>query len=173
MTYDEGIYSARIVDAGLGESTEKRTPQITLKIDILGKQEKDGAGVPQIFQCPPGFRTINLYMTEKTQEFTIQKLRDAGWQGDDFDSIVDMKGIECFVSCKHEVATKGEHIGQTFDRFDLGVPTFKPIEHDTGVAKKLNALFGKMLKGVKPKPVATVAAAVNDKIDDREDDLPF
>lgn len=179
MTYQEGLYKALILEAALGTSSGNN-PQIVLKVDILGMVDTLEDGTEDAIACEAGVRTLYLTLTEKSADMHIKNLREAGWEDSDFSKISTIIGKECYVNCKQETQTTGDYAGQVRDRFELGKPyEAKPLEHDPSVAMRLNALFGKKLKGAKPTAAAGKTAAKTpakepaQQMADSEDDLPF
>ncbi len=148
--FEVGGYNVRIHDAGIETSKNKGTPGVTLKVEIRSKIEEGEDGTRFDAACDPGFRTINLWITEKTVDFTIDKLRKAGWEGQSFDELHQLVGMQAAAFCRHETQETGEYAGQTQEKWDLGLPTSQNVNHDSTTARKLNALFGKKLKMTKP-----------------------
>jgi len=166
--YEQGNYDCIVQAQGFGVSKVKRTPYFWLQVqpckhngeELLNSQYS---------------REVQLYLTDKTVDRVIAQLRGIGWDGESWKDLeVDgdhsFKNVNVQLICEHE---QGEN-GTVYDRFRFPSPDMATPEQTKGVAKKLDALFGKALKGkgkpaAKPKPVVPEVAA--DEPED--DDIPF
>ncbi len=147
--YQKGSYRARIIDVALDES-KNGFPQVIVRGTLIcgldaGRNE---------FDCEQYDRTVYLTVTDKTTEYILKKLRNAGWKSDRFEQINELVGLDAVFVCDHEKQTEGKYAGQMGEKWDLELPrkASEPLENKPAVAKKMNALFGKMLKeGAAPK----------------------
>lgn len=159
MIYPEGIYHFDIAEQ-LQDVTKKAPPRpmLVFKGDPVSRivTEADGTEFEEAIDRDPAYdRTIRVIIDEadsQSLDYAIKKLRAAGFTGDSIGQL-NLVGQRVRVRCKH---TNGEN-GKVFDNFDFDLPftsTAKPL--DTGMTRKLDALFGKRLKeGAAPKPAAT------------------
>ncbi len=156
--YADGNYTAEVIDLAFEESDSNT--QIVLKVKVMEQWDHTtGQWVPCANQYD---RTIWLRIPEEEEyrKYIALKLRNAGWNGDKFETLRDdMLGKSIGVMNKARVATGGKYAGQTIEGWDLPLPQreSKPLENKPQVAKKLNALFGKVLKET-PKLSATTDA---------------
>lgn len=180
--YKLGQYMAKVIEQGFSESNNGN-PQIVIKIQPYVYFDYTG-GVETEVEIPGDSypRTIFLTVTENTTEFVLKKLRAAGFQGNSFREL-DLVGKCARCRCSSKVDQKGEER----EDWDLVYQSeAKPLEPlGAPEARKLDALFGKMLKGT-PAPIDTSgmkpghAAAVHaqqppeqDAAMAVEDDVPF
>ena len=160
ITYGDGKYHAQVMDVALGES-KNGNPQIVIKAKIISGLQLDSEGNEQAISVSAQYdRTIYLTVTDKSKEMVLAKLRWAGWVGDKFETIAhDLMGKGVRATCKIEKSQSSneKYAGQDSEKWDLELPPLesKPLENHPAVAKKLNALFGKMLKD---KPTGELSA---------------
>ena len=180
--YSAGNYHVQIIDVALGESKTREdggggNPQIVMKVKVISELTIDSAGEEQAVGIAAQYdRTIYLTVTDKSKEMVLAKLRLAGWTGDHFETVAaELLGHGCRANCKIESGKGGKYDGQQVEKWDLELPPLesKPLENKPAVAKKLNALFGKMLK---EKPTtATKPEAVPVVVGEQppNDEIPF
>ncbi len=153
--YEPSKYHVQILDVALGEASTGN-PQIVLRVKVISRLFQNSSGEEASAPVAAQYdRTIYLTVTEKSRELILAKLRWAGWQGDRFESLTsDIAGNGVRAECKHENSVSEKYRGQLTEKWDLELPPLasKPLENKPAVAKKLNALFGKMLKEGKPAP---------------------
>lgn len=178
--YNDGNYSAEVLDVAFDENSEG--VQILFKVKILMSWDyTTGDWVPCLQQYD---RTVWLRVPEEEEykKYVVLKLRHAGWTGSRFDTLRDdMVGKTVSIRNAQRVAgPKSTRAGQTVEGWDFPLPerASAPLENKPQVAKKLNALFGKMLKETDPgpkaeklEPVAAGNGAVGGGIP--HDDVPF
>jgi len=163
--YAAGRHAVTISEIAFGE-TKNNDPQIMVRFHVDAFVEADGSETPLQQGYP---RTAYLGCSEESREYTIAKLRNAGWEGSNFQTLKsDMQNRSCYANCKHEIqkSSNPKYDGQLGEKWDLSLPRkdVKPLEDKPGIDRKLNALFAKELKGSKPaKPAMSPAhsAAVN------------
>ena len=169
--YEPGDYRAKIVRQGFSESKQKSTPFFFIEI------EPTEAKGPNVLPEKIYRRTIDWYCTEKTMQFTIEKLRSLGWEGTKLAELEPgHPNHHSFVGMEIDVYNRPDDGG--YDRFDLaregtsgggGGPEVK-----AGIASNLDKLFGKSLiasapkKAAPPKPKEPVTVG-----GESEDDVPF
>ena len=184
--YSAGNYHAQIIDVALGESKKKDdgsggNPQIVLRIKIISELTIDSAGEEQAVAITAQYdRTIYLTVTDNSKEMVLKKLRHAGWKGDHFESVAaGLLGVGCRATCRIEVSKSEKYNGQQVEAWDLALPPLesKPLENRPAVAKRLNALFGKMLREpanpVASSPINESAAVTANTPPQVEDEIPF
>ncbi len=173
--YTIGEYKCEVVDQGLSNS-KTNNPQIWLRVRILESIDRPDEKVDQYE------RTIYWTLTEKTIDFTVEKLELLGFAGQSFrDLDPNVQGHHSFIGqqidcyCKHET-----YEGKEREKWDLSNPGAKmPDPLSESDARRLDALFGRKLKDrfkksgaaakkEKPVPLAAEVAAVAS-----DDDIPF
>lgn len=102
MQYQAGNYLCKVVSQDSGESQKKGTPFFQLKVqpqDFL-----DGEYPADARHMPPG--VINFWLTDKTIEFVFRDLRNLGWVGEDFASILshNFTGVELEATLEENAA---------------------------------------------------------------------
>ncbi len=149
-----GKYKGRIVKWGLGESKEKKTPQLSFVVHIEREVAPDGTE----YDCPTYERTIYRYITDATVERLVDDLRRLGYEGESFDQLHpdhpqahSFEGQEVRVYCKFEQYQNQDK--EKFE-FDFGTPEIKNMEK--AAVSQLNAKFGAMLKAT-ARPAAEKA----------------
>jgi hypothetical protein len=168
--YQPGRYVVQVVDQGFGNSKQKLTPYFCLTIRPIARviTADEHEALPDSYE-----RYIMLYLTDKTVDNVIARLRRLGFAGASFsqldpanDKYHSFEGIEIMATCEHE------QIGdKTYERWRLplgGSPSFH--EAEAGITRKLDARFGKVLKSTArsvKKEEAAVAAG------DARHSLPF
>lgn len=162
--YNEGRHSVTISDIAFGE-TQKGDPQIIVRFNVDAFVEADGSETPLQQGYP---RTAYLGCSEESREYTMLKLRHAGWDGTNFQTLKsDMLNRSCYANCKHEIqkSKNPKYDGQLGEKWDMAMPRkdVKPLEDKPEISRKLNALFSKELRGagkpeMKPSHSASVAA---------------
>lgn len=141
MIHPEGYHDATVEDHGFSDG--KKGPQLWVK-----------------FKTPEGVITGFFSLTEKAAGYTIDKIRNLGFQGDDLGLLADGKALQggwCTISIQHEtydgivrakvafVNPFGQQGGYQAERSDAAV-----IE-----AKKYNTLLRKTSK----IPIARVSTS--------------
>lgn len=156
MTYYEpGIYDCQIMGQGFDESSQKKTPffWINVSVNADGFESYD--------------REVRMYLTDGTIERALARLKQLGWDGSSFKSLepggnCQLAGTIVTLECKHE---------DGYERWDFPAPAGGgSSEHQDGVARKLDALFGKALG--KTKPTETVDEMIANAGDEK-DAVPF
>ena len=145
--FDPGQYRAVIKDVCLASSKEKKTPYVQIIVipkAMVNMSDQSEMEIPNDYE-----REVKLWLTDATAERTCEDLRRIGFVGNAFDDIDSgphhdaLVGKEIQVRCEHE-----EYEGKTFEKFYLstsgGMIARAPLDNN-GV-RKLNALFGKVLK---------------------------
>lgn len=165
--YDPGQYHLHVSDLALGEAKSTSNPQVVLRGKVIARLRVGSDG--EEFSEPVAAqydRTIYLTVTEDSRDMILKKLRYSGWAGDRFETLAkDLVGKGVRAVCKIEVSKGGKFDGQNVEKWDLALPPLelKPLENKPDVAKKLNALFGKLLKdGAQTEAPAPVAAKADD-----------
>ena len=170
--YEPGRYVVQVVDQGFGNSKQKLTPYFCLTVRPIARVIS--ADEQEIVRDQYE-RYIMLYLTDKTVENVIARLRRLGWDGMSFSHLDpeneeyhSFRGAEVLATCEHEQS--GD---KTYERWrlPLGGGGRSVHEAEQGITRKLDARFGKVLKstatksGARPakKPqAATVAAKTHD-----------
>ena len=155
--YTKGRYVVTVISHGFNKSKKKETPFIWIQF-----RPKDGKYE----------RTVELYLTKKTVERVIKRLRLLGWAGEKFAELEthSFEGVETELVCEHEHSD-----GNDYERWVFPPPAGRtgPIS-DPSVPKKLDALFGAELR--KKGPAAAVATPDVPDVatpDVPDDEIPF
>lgn len=170
--YEVGRYRCLVLDQAWDEENANKTPCLIFKvrvehglheyIDDGGEVAQDDVPLTQNYE-----RNIKIHITEKSAQYAAEKLRFAGFSGDAF-SKVNLLGATVIGDCKHETRD-----GKTYEKWDLALPPRSgggaPLKTDAAVARKVDALFGKVLKAppgaIKTAPaLASVGAGGLDDI---------
>jgi len=139
--YAQGPYRAEVIDQGLSQSSTGN-PQIFLRIQILESLDINPITVEQYE------RTIYWTLTEKTIEFTLDKLVQLGFKGASFRQLDPLhQGHHSFIGQQIEVYCKIElYQGKEREKWDLSFSGGGPEPLDEAEARKLDAMFGRKLK---------------------------
>ncbi len=177
LAYQPGRYVGRVISQGSGESKDKKHPQIILKFKPTARIEYTPDGEESLVNTTVEYeRTVWLTINPtnpNSVEMSLKRLRYAGFMGDSFGDL-NLVGTDCRFVC-----SVGEYNGEPSDSWELALPPLesKPAGQpiDTGVVKKLDALFGKALKASggakKAAPAAVKETVPSDAGDDSE--CPF
>ena len=137
--YEPGRYECIIRSQGFELSKEKKTPCFWLSFMPI-TSEGDGAYS----------RTVQLWLTDKTIDNVVARLRTLGWEGTSFKDLepggFTFIGKTVWLRCDHE-----QHDDRIYEKWEFPPPegSGQQAENVDGVARKLDALFGKALKGGK------------------------
>lgn len=161
--YNEGRHGVTITDLVIS-TTKTGKPQIVVRFNVDSQVERDGSETPLQQGYP---RTAYLSCTEESREYTMAKLRHAGWEGNNFQSLrADMLNRSCYANCRHEVSQSEDpkYNGQLQEKWDMALPQreTKPLEGKPGLEKTLNALFSKELKATSPAKMSERRQAAMD-----------
>lgn len=154
--YEPGRYRCTVVNQGFGNSKQKATPYFYLTVKPFERVISSEIAE----RCAESYeREIMLYITDATLKYLVPKLREMGWQGNDWGDLDPLSGEHH--SFSNEVVVASCDIEQVddkvYEKWNLaGGRTFEH-ERDDNVVRTLNAMFGKALKGgsasnPKPKP---------------------
>lgn len=153
--YDEGRYWVKVLSQAFGKSKNKGTPEFTLRILVKGRvnlEAPDG----DLLKCNQAERTMYMYITEGSAEYTLRDLERIGFdkpsfryldpQTEHYHNFADAE-FEAF--CEHE-----EYKGEAKEKWRFAKPRgssadVAPLEADE--VRKLDTLFGKQLGKLKPK----------------------
>lgn len=175
--YKAGTHLIQITNQGFGEANnENRTPFFFIEFRVLA--ELVGKENPQqVIHDKQYPRTIELMFSNKSIEYVRKKLARLGWTGDDFEELdPHRRPFHSFIDKQTEAKCEHE---DGWERWDLvwDGDSSKPKESVEGVARKLNALFGKSRTSTPPaQPTAQPAAAPADATkaaSPPDDDIPF
>lgn len=148
--YEQGYYECQISDQGFDVSKEKKTPCFWLRFMPEGGEYE---------------REVKLWLTDKTIESAVSRLRSLGWEGNSFRDLEpgghSFAGTVVRLRCEH--SQDGDKV---YENWEFPAPESNS-ENKNGVAKKLDTLFAKALKGGKSAAKA-VPAVVED-----DGDIPF
>ena len=183
--YAEGAYMGEVSDVAVGESKNGH-PQIKVKFyptaTVSTRYNDDGEIEADLTPTQRKYeRTAQITIKaddERSMDFALMKLRAAGWEGESFRELDSLRGTTINLTCRHEQGT-GDYSGKTFERWELPLPPreSEPLESDSSVARKLDALFGKKLKA--PKLATTPPSAPSEPANppsgssDFDYDIPF
>lgn len=159
LHYEPGRYWGKVTNQKLTQSSTGNS-QIVITFHIVGKvnpNDPDGDLLP----CPNEYeRSIFRTITEKTIQWVEQDLERLGFEGESFGQIdlehpncCDLRGKELAFSCTHEADNREEFAGVLRERWSIATdgtgPQLKPL--DSKAIRKLDAMFGKSLKGLKKR----------------------
>lgn len=174
--YGPGLYRFRVTDQGFGESAKKQTPYFFLR-GVPFLQLTDGTE----YAVKEYEREIQLYLSDKAIDISVDKLRALGWQGASFRELDPTSsdahlfiGESITAECSHDTTDSG-----TWDKWNLprvnAASSDKPPKpkSDPKIASKLDALFGKSLKPAGAAPKARPAATPRPAAVRTESDIPF
>jgi hypothetical protein len=172
--YEPGDYSATVTRQGFAESKEKGTPYFFLDFEPV---EALGANrLPE--QIYP--RTLKLWLTEAAAPYAFEKLKYLGWDGKRLGDLdPDEPNHHSFVNALITVRNTPE--GE-YDNFDLVRDGTGQVEHKTGLAAKLDKVYGKTLaahaagNGSKPaakQPPKPKAEPQPEVVGVPDDEIPF
>ena len=153
-----GRYVFRITSQGWVETEKRKLPMLVFDgypTHLITKNPEGEEQLEQVFEDPEKpFRTLRLCIDshdENMMDFVMKKLRHAGFEGDSFNDL-NLVNADVRATCK-----EGEFNGKPTENWDFMLPPLdEPAEVntlDTAMNRKLDALFGKRLKGGKPKQV--------------------
>lgn len=169
MLLPENNYWCAIESAILSESTEKKTPQVTLTLKVESEQGDADEVIPL---DKAETRTCNMFLSEASWPYTEKKLAFLGFNGD-FD---DIKFTEprAWFECRHE-----EYKGKQVERWELAGGGGKaPEKASSDVIRTFNAKWKQSqtskAPAAKPKaPPKPGRAAPPPPINQDADDVPF
>ena len=150
----EGTYRARCTEADLG-SAKTGTEQILMKFQISEEGEWCGKHWSGFF-----------YFSDKTADYTLEKMRNAGWQGDDLNDLSSLNPakIDCMIVIKHDEYEGRVRASIDFvNKLDSGIKMANPMD----VARRKE--FAERMKG---KAVASREHLV-EVPEASEDSIPF
>ena len=169
--FNVGQYRAKITDLTTGVSKNKNTPFV--QVVFVPEALLDIANDTEMHLDVEYERDIKMWLTEAAAPRTCEDLRRIGYTGTDFSEINSgaahdaLIGADIRVRCEHE-----EYEGKTYDRWYLssgGGSIAKEPLNDAGV-RKLNALFGNVLKSTKVEDNSNGAAERNKPLAPGTDD---
>lgn len=160
--YVPGFYLCN-VDSQAFQESKNGNPMIVFQVTPEGRVVtsfgSDGEPVEELEPLDKNYqRTARLvFASDDAADYNILKLRYAGWQGDRF-ATLDLTDQRVRMECRHEPG-QGQYAGSTFERWEFPLPPRESVEleSDDKVARRLDNLFGKKLKGngaEKPKAAA-------------------
>jgi hypothetical protein len=158
-----GTFEAEVIEHAITESS-KGTPQVAVK-----------------FETSEGEITGWFALTDKAAEYTIQKLRAMGFQGDDLQAVNDgrcMVGNQCNLVIEHEKykdKNNNDKIGARIKFVNpLGVTggaDLTPSDGAAANARRFNALLTRAPKQAVHTKADALKPSQSEPIDD--DDIPF
>lgn len=158
--YQAGKYRCQITEQAFGESKDKHTPFFGLKVKPTGFYDP---ATGDLVPCSDFERTVYLYMTDKTIDQATKNIRSLGFTGDSFRQLdpevpghTSLIGTEADFQCKHE-----PYNNTLSEKWEFPLSEGRPLEKVSGLSKKLDALFGKSIKG-SAGPKAAPAKAASD-----------
>lgn len=165
INYSEGTYSCLVKEQSMAVSKNGNDmlvfrchPHAVVVKNDAGEESLDSS-IMEEADC--WARLTILPDNEQSLEYTMKKLRHAGFTGSSF-SELEFVGKQILLTCKHN----GE-----YEQWEFPLPALEQREPSTMDAKdqrKLDALFGKYLKDGSKKPAAkprqTVPATSNDEV---------
>ena len=158
--YGQGMYDCIIRDQGFDESKEKKTPYLWLRFTPV---KHNGTPIDDGYD-----REVKLYLTDATVGRVVERLRGLGWQGSSFKELEPggeqtFNGVNVILRCLHR--QQGDKV---YEDWDFPAPASPQPDNKAGVAKKLDALFGKALKTTRGSAPVDVQKTTTD-----EDACPF
>jgi len=178
---DQVNYVCEIINQGFVESS-KGTPGFAI---MVVPRAEICPNTNQHLDCPQYERQVTMWITDKTAERHASQLRLLGFEGSSFSQLDPARpghhsliGQEVVMVCKHE-ANQNDPT-KVYDKFEFPF-IGTPMESDSKVATKLDALFGKTLKATAaapkkeqaPAPVESYSNAEFAQASYGDDDVPF
>lgn len=151
--YEQGDYAAKVTRQAFGQSdNEKKTAFFALTVQPAARIDMETGDRTDVAKSYD--RTIKMFLSEGAAPHTVKKLRALGFDGASFGDLnpdtedhFSFVGQEVVVRCKHE-----DYNGSPVEKWDFpqegGGLENKPLD-DKGM-RRLDALFGKVLKETKP-----------------------
>jgi len=143
--FQQGTYLVRVTNQGFDESKEKKTPYFWLEFQPQGMVNPENPDGP-LYGCDDTLRSTSLYLTEKTIERTRETLGNLGWNGQRFQDLEpggahSFVGQELNLECRHE-----QFDDKVFERWEFPYAGSETKQNISGLARKLDALFGRAAK---------------------------
>jgi len=134
-----GTYRAKVTQIELVETNNGHDAILVYILPLAAVT--DGGELP-VDPSPYSQKIWLMSHTDKTRGYTLRKLRGAGWEGSQFQTLAgDMDGVVITVE-----ATDDSYNDRLTTRWDLPLPTAKPRPVK---AQALNAAFADLLKAEK------------------------
>lgn len=174
--YARGKYRCTVLEQAWDESKSGNDMLVLrVKVNAAVLDRFNDAGDPDEEPVPQSYtRTIRLTLTSNSIEMALKKLRHAGFNGSSFDDL-QLVGKDVIAACDEET-----YENKLKERWDLALPPLTgsegraPLASKPGITRKLNALFGKQLRGDgTSSPRATAPATVTAGGGALDDDIPF
>lgn len=176
--YAPGKYRCTVLEQGWAESTNGNDMlvfKVRVEAYIIEGYGESGELVHQEQMVENAYtRTLRITFTNDSIEMALKKLRYAGFSGASFDEL-NLVGSR-IIAVSQEPRVRD---GKTYEQWDLALPPMDsgpPLQSKPGVARKLNALFGKQLKASgsgSPTQRPATAAVGAGSAGSGDDDIPF
>ena len=176
--YAEGNHVAEVLSQELSASRNKGTPQLVLKVGILGVPNADGTYEKHKQQYE---RYVTLYLTEGTMPYVLEHLKTLGFTGTslaqlntDHPDHIDLAGNQVDLYCQHET-----YEGKERERWQISSQqSAAAVPLDAKKLRQLDALFGKGLReqakaGGADQSKAFPPNKLSDGTEITDDDVPF
>lgn len=167
---NEGVYFGKPVEFGTAE-TDKGTPYFFIEVEVAHMAQGEGWAPVQ----PTQKRTIYMYLTDKSIEWTQNDLATLGFNGD-FQTPAfsgsTMEGVQ--VECVHEMFD-----GKTRDKWSLRGKSREKKAPSDDTIRRLNGMWkasehGRPTPAASPAPAAIPAPNVQPAAGEPPDDVaPF
>ncbi len=180
--YEPGNYVFRITKQGWTEAKDGK-PMLVFDgypTHLVRKDPEGNEVLEEVYEDPQRpDRRLQLYIDssrDDIMDFVMKKLRHAGFEGDSFADL-NLLNTDIRATCKED-----EYKSKPTENWDFALP---PLERgevnelDSGMNRKLDTLFGKRLKGGKPKQVDAEPQPVDEQQPEpvatptANDDVPF
>lgn len=158
--FNQGVYVCEITNQGFDESKEKKTPYFWLEVRPLGQvNPEDPEG--QLWGCEDFLRSVSLWLTEKCVERSRDRLMGLGWDGNRWQDLepggpCSFAGKELRLQCTHE-----QNGDKVYEKWDFPFDGPKEMTHKAGLARGIDALFGRNKKPPAQPPTTQRAAPRN------------
>lgn len=153
--HPEGSFEATILDHGFAKSQKKGTAQFWTK-----------------FQTTEGTITGYFAFSPKAAEYTIDKIRAMGFQGNDLDELQDgtvLRNCMCEVSIKHE-----EYNGKVSAKVNYVNPPGGGVQRDEDAVESARSFNNLLLSTPPIMPTVNAAKPANEPVNEKEkDEYPF
>lgn len=159
--YKPGRYVFRITTQGWTETKDRKLPMLVFEgypTHLITKNPEGEEQLEQVYEDPEKpLRTLRLCIDSKDEnmmDFVMKKLRYAGFEGDSFNDL-NLVNADIRATCKED-----EFNGKPTENWDFALPPLEEREVNTldaAMNRKLDTLFGKRLKGGKPKQVEAIS----------------
>jgi hypothetical protein len=181
--YAEGLYQTEIVDQGFTTKNTRDGDVIVFWFSVEVQDSITLDGDNKVYEPVPKKyeRNVELWFSDKSKKYSIEHLRNLGYNGDDFRDLepggsFSLKGQKVVLMCETSKCGNYDNF-----RFPSSGGSGKTPEAKANAGRDLNALFGADLKSaakkaapkLEPKPQADTSTGESATPAVDNDDVPF